>query len=226
MATMVLLELAGYVGLLLWGTRMVTTGVQRGFGAALRVWLEHNLQQRWRAFIAGVGLTALLQSSTATSLMATAFTVDGLIGLGPALVVTLGANVGTTLVTQILSFDAGLVAPPLILTGVLTFRWFQDDRIRNAGRIAIGIGLMLMALSGMVHQLAPIERAPMLAGLLGALANEPILAVAVAALLTWCCHSSVAVILLVVSLATTHVVGSTSALALVLGANIGGTLLH
>jgi phosphate:Na+ symporter len=224
MASIVLLELAGYVGLLLWGTHMVTTGVQRGFGTALRVWLEHNLQQRWRAFIAGMSLTALLQSSTATGLMATAFTVNGLIGLKPALAVMLGANVGTTLVTQVLSFDAGLVAPPLILTGVLTFRWFEDDRIRNSGRIAIGIGLMLMALSGMVHQLAPIERAPMLAGLLDALANEPILAVAVAALLTWACHSSVAVVLLVVSLATTHVVTPACALALVLGANIGGTL--
>src|ERR1700733_1223470 len=224
MATMILLELAGYVGLLLWGTRMVTTGVQRGFGAALRVWLEHNLHQRWRAFLAGVGLTALLQSSTATSLMATAFTVNGLMGLGPALSVMLGANVGTTLVTQILSFDAGLVAPPLILTGVLTFRWFDDDRIRNAGRIAIGIGLMLMALSGMVHQLAAIEGAPILAGLLGALAHEPILAVVFAALLTWCCHSSVAVVLLVVSLGAAHAVPTTCALALVLGANIGGTL--
>lgn len=67
MATVVLLELAGYVGLLLWGTNMVTTGVQRGFGAALRAWLEHSVQQRWRAFIAGVGLTALLQSGTATT---------------------------------------------------------------------------------------------------------------------------------------------------------------
>ncbi|MFS4895182.1 Na/Pi symporter, partial [Staphylococcus aureus] len=91
---------------------MVTTGVQRGFGTALRVWLEHNLSRRWQAFLAGVGITALLQSSTATGLMSTAFTVNGLIGLGPALVVMLGANVGTTLVTQVLSYDAAMVAPP------------------------------------------------------------------------------------------------------------------
>ncbi len=224
MATVVLLELAGYVGLLLWGTNMVTTGVQRSFGTALRAWLEHSLQQRWRAFIAGVSLTALLQSSTATGLMVTAFTANGFIGLEPALAVVLGANVGTTLVAQILSFDAGLVAPPLILGGVLTFRGFQDDRIRNSGRIAVGVGLMVMALSGMVHQLALIERAPMLARLLGALANEPILALCVSGLLTWCCHSSVAVVLLVVSLARTHVVTPTDALALVLGANVGAAL--
>lgn len=142
---------------------MVTTGVQRGFGTAPRVWLEHNLHQRWRAFLAGVGMTALLQNSTATSLMATAFTANGLMGLGPALVVMLGANVGTTLVTQILSFDAALVGPPLILVGVLAFRWFQGDpgkpiylkpaargaatvALANAAREALRIGDMVEAM--------------------------------------------------------------------------------
>src|ERR1700679_3424544 len=85
--TLILLELAGYVGLLLWGTHMVASGVQRGFGAELRVWLGQNLQQRWRAFLVGVGVTAALQSSTATGLIATSFTVTGLIGLGPGLAV-------------------------------------------------------------------------------------------------------------------------------------------
>jgi phosphate:Na+ symporter len=158
--TFVLIELAGHVGLLLWGTHMVTTGVQRGFGADLRRWLGRNLQQRWRAFLVGLGVTALLQSSTATGLMATSFTVAGLIGLAPALVVMLGANVGTTLITQILSFEVAPIAPPLILAGVLIFRWSDDDRLKNLGRIAIGLGLMLMALAGLVHVLAPSRTLP------------------------------------------------------------------
>jgi phosphate:Na+ symporter len=222
--TLVLLELAGHVGLLLWGTHMITSGVQRGFGAELRGWLGHNLQQRWRAFLVGVGVTAVLQSSTATGLMATSFTVSGLIALGPALAVMLGANVGTTLITQVLSFNIGAIAPPLILVGVLTFRWSDDDRLKNLGRVAIGLGLMLMALSGLVHALSPIETAPALATVLSALGKEPLLSILVAAILTWGCHSSVAVVLLVVSLAATHVIAPTPALAMVLGANIGGTL--
>lgn len=222
--TIVLFELAGYVGLLLWGTHMVTTGVQRGFGHVLRIWLEHNLTRRWRAFLAGVGITALLQSSTATGLMASAFTANGLIGLGPALVVMLGANVGTTLVTQVLSFDAGVVGPPLVLLGVMAFRSFDDDRLRNAGRIAIGLGLMLLALSGMAHEFAPIENAPLLKNVLAAIGNEPLLAVLVATLLTWACHSSVAVVLLIVSLTASQTVLPIGALAFVVGANIGGTL--
>jgi phosphate:Na+ symporter len=222
--TLILVELAGYVGLLLWGTHMVTSGVQRGFGAELRVWLGQNLQQRWRAFLVGVGVTAALQSSTATGLMATSFTVAGLIGLAPGLAVMLGANVGSTLITQILSVNIGPIAPPLILAGVLTFRWSDDDRVKNLGRVAIGLGLMLMALGGLVHALGPIEHAPALKTILDALGNEPVLAMLIAAILTWGCHSSVAVVLLIVSLAATHVIAPAPSLALVLGANIGGTL--
>jgi phosphate:Na+ symporter len=222
--TLILLELAGYVGLLLWGTHMVTSGVQRGFGAELRVWLGQNLQQRWRAFLVGVGVTTALQSSTATGLIATSFTVTGLIGLGSGLAVMLGANVGTTLITQILSIDIGPIAPPLILAGVLTFRWSDDDRAKNLGRIAIGLGLMLMALGGLVHALGPIEHAAALKTILDALGDEPVLALLIAAILTWGCHSSVAVVLLIVSLAATHVIAPVPSLALVLGANIGGTL--
>ena len=222
--TYVLLELAGYVGLLLWGTHMVSSGVQRGFGAELRHWLERNLQQRLRAFLVGVGVTALLQSSTATGLMATSFTRAGFIGLGSALAIMLGANVGTTLITQLLSFNIAPVAPPLILAGVLAFRASDDDRIKNVGRAAIGLGLMLLALSGLTHTLAPIESAPALRAILNALRDQPLLLVLIGAALTWACHSSVAVVLLIVSLAATGIVAPTPALALVLGANVGGTL--
>jgi phosphate:Na+ symporter len=172
----------------------------------------------------GVGVTAILQSSTATGLMATSFTVSGLIALGPALAVMLGANVGTTLITQVLSFNIAAIGPPLILVGVLTFRWSDDDRLKNLGRVAIGLGLMMMALSGLVHALSPIENSPVLATVLSALGKEPLLYLLIAAILTWGCHSSVAVVLLVVSLAATHVIAPTPALAMVLGANIGGTL--
>jgi phosphate:Na+ symporter len=222
--SLILLELAGHVGLLLWGTHMVTSGVQRAFGAELRGWLGRNLQQRWSAFLVGLGITAILQSSTATGLMATSFTVSGLIGLGSGLAVMLGANVGTTLITQVLSFNIGPVAPPLILAGVVAFRGSDDDRIKNLGRTAIGLGLMLMALGGLVHTLAPVEDSPALKPVLAALGNQPVISVLLAAALAWACHSSVAVILLVVSLASTHVIAAAPALALVLGANIGSTL--
>ena len=222
--TLLLIELAGHVGLLLWGTHMVGTGVQRGFGNVLRRWLGRNLGGRIRAFFTGLGVTALLQSSTATGLLATSFTATGVMTLAPALAVMLGANVGTALLTQVLSFNMGLVGPPLVLTGVLVFRWAAGGRAKNLGRIAIGLGLMLMALAGLLHTLGPIENTPLLRPVVSALAHDPLLAVVVAAALTWACHSSIAIVLLVSSFAATHVVDRTGALALVLGANLGGTL--
>src|SRR5438874_805933 len=148
--TLSLIELAGHVGLLLWGTHMVGTGVQRGFGTVLRRWLGRNLGRRFRAFLTGLGVTALLQSSTATGLLATSFTTTGVITLAPALAVMLGANVGTALLTQVLFFNVALLGPPLVLVGVLVFRWAGDSRAKNIGRIGIGLGLMLMALAGVV----------------------------------------------------------------------------
>src|ERR1700680_5083714 len=160
--TLSLIELAGHVGLLLWGTHMVGTGVQRGFGPVLRRWLGCNLHGPFRAFFTGLGVTMLLQSSTATGLLATSFAATGVIALAPALAVMLGANVGTALLTQALSFNVALVGPPLVLSVVLVFRWAAGGRSKNIGRIAIGIGLMLMALSGLVHTLGPIENTPLL----------------------------------------------------------------
>ncbi len=222
--TLILIELAGHVGLLLWGTHMVGSGVQRGFGGVLRHWLGRNLDNRPRAFFTGLGVTALLQSSTATGLLATSFAATGVIALAPALAVMLGANVGTALLTQLLSFNAALAGPPLVLAGVLAFRWAGNNRAKNLGRVGIGLGLMLMALSGLVRTLGPLENSPLLGPLMGSLSGDPVLAVLIAAILTWACHSSIAIVLLIGSFAASHVVGPTGALALVLGANLGGAL--
>ena len=222
--TLVLISLSGYVGLLLWGTHMVSSGVQRAFGAALRRALERNLSGRWRAFFTGVGITTLLQSSTAVGLMATSFTAAGVMALAPALAVMLGANVGTALVAQMLSFNIAIVAPPLVLCGVLAFRWSSGGRVRNLGRATIGLGLMLMALAGLQATLGPVENTPLLHSFLESLAADPLLAVLLAAIITWGCHSSVVMVLLVGSLAANHVISAPETLALVLGANVGGAL--
>ena len=222
--TRILLNLAGFVGLLLWGTHMVGTGVQRGYGIALRRGLERNLNRRWLAFLTGIGVTTLLQSSTATGLMAMSFTAAGVIGLAPALAVMLGANVGTAFVAQVLSFNISVIAPPLLLAGVMIFRWSKGSRIKNVGRAAIGLALMIMALSGLQQTLAPVEGTPGLHALLESLGGDPTLVVLIASLLTWACHSSVAIVLLVSSLAGSHVLGAPEAMALVLGANLGGAM--
>jgi phosphate:Na+ symporter len=223
-ATITLLDLAGDVGLLLWGTHMVTTGVLRGYGTDFRRWLGSSFSRRLNAFLAGLAVTAVLQSSTAVGLMATSFVASGLLKLGPALAVMLGANVGTTLIVQLLSFNIAMIAPILILAGVVMFRRAGKGNIKNLGRIAIGLGLMLLALNLLVRTMSPIQHTPEVGSLIAALVNQPILAIALAGLLTWACHSSVAVVLLIVSLVKSGVVAPEAGLVLVLGANLGATV--
>ena len=215
-----LLQLAGSVALLLWGVHMVQSGVQRAFGAKLRGFLSRALRSRVKAFLAGVGVTAVLQSSTATGLMVTGFAAGGLVDLIPALAVMLGANVGTTLIVQILSFDVAEIAPALILIGVLMFRR-ASAAPRDFGRVLIGLGLMLIALQQFIGLLTPYEDVPSLRLLLGAIATQPVLDVILAAGLTWAAHSSVAVVLLIMSFAAKGTVPPDAAFALALGANIG-----
>ena len=170
-----LLDLAGSVALLLWGLHMVQSGIQRGFGPDLRRWLGTTLGNRLAAFAAGVGVTAILQSSTATGLMVAGFAAGGAVALVPALAVMLGANVGTTLIVQVLSFDVAEVAPALILLGVILFRRGTAARTRDLGRVAIGLGLVLMALHRLVTLMTPYEDVPSLRLLLGAITTEPVL---------------------------------------------------
>ena len=214
----------GGVALLLWGLHMVLTGVLRAFGPNLRRFLDKALRNRFTAFVAGLGLTALLQSSTATGLMTASLAADGVVSLVPALAIMLGANVGTTLIVQFLSFDISALAPVLFLIGLVVFRIGGTSLTRAIGRVAIGLGLILLALHILLDTLAPAEQAPAVQALLASITNDPVLCIVIAAALTWAAHSSVAIVLLVMSLAYSQFVTPEAALALVLGANLGSAI--
>jgi phosphate:Na+ symporter len=219
-----LLTLLGAVALLLWGVRMVRTGMTRAFGPALRTAIGRASRDRVSAFAAGIGVTAVLQSATATALLLASFAGRGLVALPVALAMMLGADVGTTLVAQVFAFDIKWLWAAGLLLGVVLFNASEDDRIKAAGRIAIGLGLMLLALSliGSVSQ--ALRESPVLKTILGGLGHEPVIAVIIAALVTWLAHSSLAIVLFVMSLTATGAVGIPLAMALVLGANIGGSI--
>jgi phosphate:Na+ symporter len=220
--TQVLLEIAGAVALLLWGVRMVRTGVTRAYGADLRKIVGVCSRSRLKAFATGLGVTVVLQSSTATALIIASFAGRGLIAGVPALAIMLGADVGTTLVAQVLAFRPWWLSPLLIATGFLMFSGMRAQRGRHLGRVFIGLGLMLLALKLTGEASAPLRASEGLATVLAALADAPFVALLVAAVLTWLAHSSLAVILVVMSLAGNHLLPPVLALALVLGANVGG----
>ena len=203
---------------------MVQSGVQRAFGPELRRVLGAALSNRFRAFLAGLGSTAVLQSSTATGLIVASFAAEGMVELMPALSAMLGANVGTTLIVQLFSFNMARIAPLPILIGVMMFRRGQQSRTRDLGRAGIGLGLMLIALRQLLDVITPFEDMPSLRLLLGEVATDPIVAVLIGAALTWAAHSSVAIVLLVMSFASKGVVPPHAAFALVLGANLGSAI--
>jgi phosphate:Na+ symporter len=224
MGTIVLLDLMGGVALLLWGLHMVQSGVMRAFAPNLRRLLARGLRNRFAAFGGGLALTTVLQSSTATGLMTASLAAEGLVGLVPALAIMLGANVGTTLIVQILSFNVTAAAPVLFVIGLVAFRSGAHTRIKDLGRVAIGIGLLLLALHILIDSLAPAEEAPPVRTLLKAVTGDPVLCITIGAALTWAAHSSVAIVLLIMSLAYSSFITPAAALALVLGANLGSAI--
>jgi phosphate:Na+ symporter len=219
-----LVQLAGEAALLLWGLHMVQSGVERAFGGRLQAILGTALGRPGRAMLAGLGVTAALQSSTATALMVSAFASAGTVALVPALAAMLGANMGTALIVQVLSVETGWLSPLLVLVGVVAFRTASRTQTRDLGRVAIGLGLMLLALHLLVATLAPVQASPTLGRVLDALAQQPLPNLLLAALIAWAAHSSVAGVLFVATLAGGGVLMPEAMLAMVLGANLGTAL--
>ncbi|MFM9849034.1 MAG: Na/Pi cotransporter family protein [Hyphomicrobiaceae bacterium] len=219
-----LLTLLGAVALLLWGVRMVRTGLTRTFGATLRSMLARASRDRMTAFLTGIGVTGIVQSSTATALLLSSFAGRGLVTLPIALAIMLGADVGTTLVAQVFAYDIKWLWAAGLFAGVILFSAASSDRVKSAGRISIGLGLMLLALSVLSGVSGAMRESDLLKTVIAALGTEPIIAVIVATMLTWMTHSSLAIILFIMSLSAGGAISPVLALALVVGANIGGSI--
>lgn len=219
-----LIHLLGGIALLLWGVRMVRTGVTRAFGAQLRRLLAQGTASRPRAFALGVFVTAILQSSTATSLIIAGFAGRTMMTTAAALAVLLGADVGSTLVAQVLAFDLSLLSPLFLMVGMGVFLGVQRNPYRQMGRAGIGLGLMLLSLTLIVGASEGLRDSALLQQVMQGLANEPLIAFLLAVLLTWLAHSSLAMVLLFLSLAGSGIIPLQLALVLVLGANVGAAI--
>lgn len=222
--TTLLITLAGSIALLLWGSHMISSNLLRSYGTAMRKWLAQHLKNRFMALLAGVGFTIVLQSAMAASLMASSLTATGILSLSPGLAVMLGANIGTTIVVQLLSLDTSLLGPILLLLGYLLFRIGKQRPMASIGQAMLGLGLMLLALQILRSSLGAIENAQAFSIIMQSLTGDPIITMLLVALLTWICHSSVAMVLLIASLSSLSWVPLDTVLTMVLGANLGGAL--
>ena len=222
--SVILLNIIAGVCLLLWGVILLRLGVTRGFGAALRRFLASCTNNRLKAFGAGIGMTALLQSSTATVLVVSSFASQGLVNAATGIAIVLGADVGTTLIAQLFSLDISLLLPVFMVVGYILFKMENNGKLKNIGRILIGLALMLLALNLIREGASPLRESETLPLILEPLQKDPFFAVLLAALMTWLAHSSLAIVLLLMSLVTAGVLPLELGLFMVLGANIGGTI--
>lgn len=220
-----LLNLLAAIALLVWGTHIVRTGVLRVFGESLRQVLAKSFSNRISALFAGLGVTTVVQSSTATCLIVASFVGKGLVTTTAALAVILGADVGTALMAVVFSFDLSWLSPLLIFVGVVMFISRQDTGAGRIGRILIGLGLITLALQLIVGATRPLTESPAVRALLVALPNEVLLDIFVGAVLTVLSYSSLALVLLTATLASSALLPVPVALGLVLGANLGSGLL-
>jgi phosphate:Na+ symporter len=220
-----LLNLAGAIALLIWSIRMVKTGVLRAFGDRFRHAIAGATRNRIMACFAGVGVATAVQSSAATGLIVAGFAERGLIALAPALAVMLGADIGSTLVVQAMAFDLRALVPALLIFGVTLFMLTQKPIPKQLGRIVIGLALMIIALGMTKAAAEPLKQSDLLSLIMQRLGNDAIMAVIVGALIAWLMHSSVAAILLIISLAAAGTIALTPAISLVLGCNIGSALI-
>jgi len=220
-----LLDLLSAVALLIWGTHIVRTGILRVYGTQLRRVLSQNMSKRPLAFIAGILVTALVQSSNATAMLVTSFVGQGLMSLTPALAIMLGADVGTAVMSRILTFDLSWLSPLLIFLGVMMFLSRKQTRVGQLGRVGIGLGLIILALQLIVTAAAPITQAAGVKVLFASLTGDLLLDALVGAMFALISYSSLAAVLLTATLAGAEIISLPVAIGLVIGANIGSGLL-
>ncbi|RJF96613.1 Na/Pi cotransporter family protein [Noviherbaspirillum cavernae] len=220
-----LLNLLSALALLVWGTHIVRTDILRVYGAQLRRILSTSITRRGYAFLAGVGVTSLVQSSNATAVIVCSFVAQGLVGLAPALAIMLGADVGTALMTGVLSFDLSWISPLLIFCGVMVYLSRRHTSIGRLGRAAIGLGLILLALELIAAATRPMTQAAGLKVLFSSLTGDVMLDAVVGAVFAMLTYSSLAAVLLAATLATSGVISLKVALCMVIGANLGSGIL-
>jgi phosphate:Na+ symporter len=220
-----LLNLLAAIALLVWGTQITRTGILRVFGERLQHAIGLGVSSRPTALATGIGVTMLVQSSTATCLIVAPFVGKGLMSTAAALAVILGADIGTSLMAVVFSFDLSWLSPLAIFAGVVLYVTREQTTAGRLGQVAIGVGLITLALQLIVAATQPLVQSPAVRALLIALPSEPLLDMLVGALLTLLSYSSLAIVLLTAALASQGLLPTPEALGLVLGANLGSGLL-
>ena len=220
-----ILNMAGAAALLIWAVRLARTGFERAFGGKLRLWLRRSTANRWAAAASGASAAVLMQSSTAVAVLMAGFVSTGAIGGVAALAILLGADLGSAIVAQILNARLDPVMPLLLLAGVLIFLRSSRRQLRQIGRILIGLALVFLSLDLIRASSLPLVDSTSARAVMVYLSGDVLTAFVIAAAFAWLVHSSVAAVLLFATLAAQGLLPGPAANAMVLGANLGGSII-
>ena len=221
----IILQLAGAVVLLLFSTRMVRTGIERAAGPSLREILLSSRRNVLMNVITGIFVAIFLQSSTAVALLVSGFAGTGLLGVSGALAIVLGADLGTAIVVQFLSFNLSWFIPALLVVGGILFLRVKTRAPKQMGRVLIGIAFILLSLQMIGEATQPLRDSSSLPAVVNYLSTDVITALIGGALMAFLFHSSVAAILLLAAFSAGGMLPIDAGLPLVLGANVGGGLV-
>jgi phosphate:Na+ symporter len=220
-----LINIAGAAALLIWAVRLVRTGMERAFAVQLRLWLRRSAKNRGLAAGAGLVVSMLLQSSTAVAMLVSNFAANGAVSVSVGLAIILGADVGSALVAQVLLVRQTWLIPLLLVLGVGLFLRGQQRRVRQTGRILIGLALIFVSLDMLRAATAPVMESEEALRMLSYLGADLFAAFVIGAVFAWMVHSSVAAVLLFVTLVAQGALPTEAAMAMVLGANLGGAMI-
>jgi phosphate:Na+ symporter len=223
--TLFIIQIAGAAALLIWSVRLVRTGVERAFVVQLRLWLRRSARSRLLAAASGLASAMLLQSSTAVAILVTGFVAGGSLAGGVGLAILLGADIGSALVAKLLLIRMVWLEPLLLLVGVALFLRSPQRRLRQTGRILIGLALIFLSLDMIRNATAPLVDSAGAQTVMLYLGRDVMTAFLIGAVFTWVVHSSVAAVLLFVTLVSQGLLPQSAAVAMVLGANLGGSMI-
>jgi len=215
-----IVALLGGTALLLYGVRLVGEGLQRAAGTRLRHILQTLSGNRLRALLVGAGVTAVLQSSSATTVMLVGFASAGLLSLRQTIGVILGADIGTTVTVQLIAFDLTRVSPLIVFGGWLLGAVGRGT-VAYIGRAVLGFGLLFLGIRLIAEGTAPLRENELFREVLTALIDQDLVLLVIAAAFTALVHSSAATLGIAISLATAGLMPLEGAIPVILGANVG-----
>lgn len=220
MSLSILLSLAGGLGLFLFGMELMSDSIEKVAGAKLRRILEIFTTNRFMGMLVGIIFTGIVQSSSACTVMVVSFVNSGLMNLYQAAGVILGANIGTTVTSQLISFNLSEYAPIFLLAGVVVMMFCKKENVKKLAEVVVGFGILFVGLSLMSDSMGALKDDPQIASLLMSLDN-PFLATLVGFLLTAIIQSSSVTVSIVLLLASQDLLALPITLYIILGCNIG-----